>query len=196
MKEKFALIVIDVQNAFNNPKWGIRNNPDAESNINQLINASRDADNGEVIFVQHISNDSKSAFYVSGEGVEFKSIIEPPKETEKIIRKTVNSAFIGTDLHEYLSNHNIDTTIITGLTTPHCVSTTTRMSGNLGYQTILVEDATASFELSDTDNKVIAPNLIQYYTVNTLKGEFAKIISTHNLIELVKQDGNHLFSKI
>lgn len=32
-----ALIVIDVQQGFDDPKWGRRNNPDAEGNISRLI---------------------------------------------------------------------------------------------------------------------------------------------------------------
>ncbi len=31
-----ALIVIDVQKGFDDPRWGSRNNPDAEANIAQL----------------------------------------------------------------------------------------------------------------------------------------------------------------
>ncbi len=32
-----ALIIIDVQEAFDEPRWGHRNNPDAEANIARLI---------------------------------------------------------------------------------------------------------------------------------------------------------------
>ena len=46
--------------------------------------------------------------------------------------KGVNSAFIGTQLEEILKESEVRTLVIAGLTTDHCVSTTTRMAANLG----------------------------------------------------------------
>jgi len=36
-----ALIVLDVQKAFDDPAWGARNNPDCERNVGTLIGAWR-----------------------------------------------------------------------------------------------------------------------------------------------------------
>ena len=52
-----------------------------------------------------------------------------------ILTKNVNSAFIGTGLDGILKSFNINTLVIVGMTTNHCISTTVRMSGNLGYET-------------------------------------------------------------
>ncbi|WP_260523922.1 isochorismatase family protein [Bombilactobacillus thymidiniphilus] len=56
---------------------------------------------------------------------------------------------MGTKLKSILLECQIEKVFICGLTTPHCVSTTTRMSGNLGFDTYLVEDATVSFAIMD-----------------------------------------------
>lgn len=57
----------------------------------------------------------------------------------------MNSAFIGTDLKEQLYNLNIDNLFIVGIMANHCVSTTTRMVENFGYETYLISDTTATF---------------------------------------------------
>ncbi|KAL2816314.1 Isochorismatase-like protein [Aspergillus granulosus] len=46
--------------------------------------------------------------------------------------KTVNSAFIGTELESYLRENGIRQLVVAGITTDHCVSTSVRMGANLG----------------------------------------------------------------
>lgn len=46
--------------------------------------------------------------------------------TEKIVRKRYASAFKGTNLHEMLTSLGIDTLIVTGISTSHCVYATCR----------------------------------------------------------------------
>jgi nicotinamidase-related amidase len=45
---------------------------------------------------------------------------------EKIVRKRYASAFKGTNLHEMLTSQGIDTLIVTGISTSHCVYATCR----------------------------------------------------------------------
>jgi nicotinamidase-related amidase len=48
------------------------------------------------------------------------------RPTEKIVRKRYASAFKGTNLHEMLTSLGIDTLIVTGISTSHCVYATCR----------------------------------------------------------------------
>jgi nicotinamidase-related amidase len=48
------------------------------------------------------------------------------RATEKIIRKRFASAFKGTNLHEILAALGVDTLIVTGVSTSHCVYATCR----------------------------------------------------------------------
>lgn len=106
-----------------------------------------------------------------------------PKMGEKVISKTVNSAFIGTELKKYLDDQEIDMLFIAGVTTPHCVSTTTRMAGNYGFNTFVVEDATASFNLPDHQGNGVPAQTIHDISIATLHDEFATIIRTEEVIK-------------
>ena len=180
MEKKKALIIVDVQKAFNDKKWGERNNLNAEENISKILKLWREKE-WLVIYIQHTSDNPRSVFYPKNEGFAIKDIVEPNDE-EVIISKKVNSSFIGTNLEEILKINEIGTVVITGLTTPHCVSTTTRMSGNLGFDTYLISDATAAFGLKDQHGTYYDATTIHNTSLATLHGEFATILTTKQLI--------------
>lgn len=181
MKEKKkALIIVDVQKAFDDKKWGVRNNLIAEENICKILQLWRDK-GWAVIHIQHTSDNPSSLFYPKNKGFAIKEIVEPIDE-EVIITKKVNSSFIGTNLEEYLKGNKITTVVITGLTTPHCVSTTTRMSGNLGFDTYLISDATAAFGMKDQNEIYYDAETIHNISLATLHDEFATIFTTEQLI--------------
>ena len=179
-KENKALIVIDVQKAFNDKKWGERNNLNAEENISRILTLWREK-GWQVVHIKHMSDNPSSVFHPKNEGFAIKELVQPIEE-EVIITKKVNSSFIGTNLEEFLKLNHITTLVITGLTTPHCVSTTTRMSGNLGFNTYLISDATAAFGMKDQNDNYYDAETIHNTSLATLNEEFATILKTEQLI--------------
>jgi len=172
-----ALLILDVQKGFDDQYWGLRNNPDAEQNILKLLTAWRQR-NWEVIYSQHLSLEPQSPLnHKDALGIEIKDLLRP-LEKEKLFTKNVNSAFIGTPLEVYLTEKKIKTLVITGLSTQHCVSTTTRMAGNLGFENFLVSDATAAFEITDHRNVKHPAETIHEIELATLHKEFATIVTT------------------
>jgi nicotinamidase-related amidase len=171
-----ALVIIDVQQGFLDPRWGRRNHPQAEQNIAALLAAWRKA--GRPLFhVQHGSRSDKGAFHPGTPGHAFKPEAQP-LPGEIVIPKEVNSAFIGTDLEARLRAGGIETVVLCGLTTDHCVSTTARMAGNLGFQTFLVEDACATHERTGPDGTWFSAEQMHATAVASLHGEFATVTST------------------
>jgi nicotinamidase-related amidase len=130
-----------------------------------------------IFHIQHCSSTATSPLHPTHPGNRFKEIVAP-EHGEPVIQKSVNSAFIGTDLQARLNAANINTLVIAGLTTDHCVSTTTRMAGNLGFQTFLVADATATFCKKGVDGKIYAAELIHDTALASLNDEFAIVVST------------------
>ncbi len=176
--DKPALLLIDIQKGFDNIEYwgGQRNNPDAEQNAGELLRLWRNH-HLPVFHIQHCSSNPHSLLHETNEGNDFKDIVKPAGN-EPIIRKNVNSAFIGTDLKERLDNLKIKKLVIVGLTTDHCVSTTTRMAGNLGFDTFLVSDATATFNKKGLEGEDFPAELIHATALATLNNEFATIVTT------------------
>ncbi|MES9665893.1 isochorismatase [Bacillus cereus] len=183
MLNQVALIIIDVQEAFNLPYWGTRNNLFAEENMKSLLEEWRKR-KLPVFHIQHVNKENvQSMFYQYVETVNFKEEVQPMPD-EIIIRKSVNSAFIGTNLEEQLREKKCNTVVIVGLTTNHCVETTTRMAGNLGFTTYVVSDATATFNRKVLDGIEYSAEDIHNMTLVNLHDEFAKIVTTEEALKL------------
>lgn len=174
-----ALLLIDVQKAFDDPAWGARNNPQAEQRIGELLSAWRQASR-PVIHVQHLSTSPNSLLRPNQPGCAFKPEAHP-REGEPIFQKSVNSAFIGTALETYLREQGIKKLILVGFTTDHCVSTTTRMAANLGFDATVVEDAVATFDRMSR-GKYFPAQLIHEAALASLDGEFASVVAAAKLL--------------
>lgn len=171
--KKPALLLIDVQKGFDDPAWGVRNNPDAEANMAQLLTAWRDAQQ-PVIHVKHDSTLATSPLRPGSPGNDFMDDVAP-LASEARFAKTVNSAFIGTGLEDYLHDNGIEALVIVGLTTDHCVSTTVRMAGNLGFNVTLVADATAAFDRTAAGGRHYTAEEIHDVHLASLDGEFCTV---------------------
>ncbi len=176
-----TLLVVDVQQGFDDVAyWGPRNNPGAEANVERLLAAWRAAGR-PVAHVVHDSRHPASPLHPGQPGNAPKSEAAP-LPGEPVYHKAVNSAFIGTALDADLRRAGVDTLVVVGLTTNHCVSTTTRMAGNLGFETYLVSDATATFDRRGPDGRTFPAALVHAVALGDLHGEFATVVTADALL--------------
>ena len=175
-----ALLLVDVQQGLDDPRWGARNNPDAEQRIADLLAAWR-ATGRPVIHVQHLSIEPRSPLREDSPGHAFK-LEALPLAGEPVFRKRVNSAFIGTGLEAHLRANGIEELVVVGITTDHCVSSTVRMAGNLGFTVTVVDDATATFERRGPDGAHYSADLMHRAALASLHGEFATIRSARDIL--------------
>lgn len=179
-----ALLIIDVQRAIDDPSWGTRNNPTLESNLARLLDRWRTL-GAPVIHVKHVSTQPHSTYRPGQQGCEFKTEVLPC-EGEWVIEKHVNSAFIGTDLETRLRNGRISALVICGVITNNSVEATARMAGNLGFETVVVSDATATFGRTDYSGTWRNAGEVHAMSLANLDGEYARIATTDSRLEDVR----------
>ena len=190
-----ALLLIDVQVGVDVlSHWGgsngRRNNPDAEAKMSQLLAAWRNA-KLQVAFTRHDSRESTSPLKFSLPTGAQKPGFEPAAG-EIVVEKDVNSGFIGTDLEIQLRRAKISRLAIVGFFTNFCVETTTRMAGNLGFDTYLIEDCCSTSNRIGPDGIDRDPELVHAMTVANLHGEFCTAIKFADALGLVTADNNQL----
>src|SRR5690606_14127254 len=139
---------------FDLPSWGRRNNPDLDANGQRLLAAWRRA-GLPLLHIRHDSVEPGSTLAPSHPGHAFRPGFEP-REGEPVVAKSVNCAFIGTDLDLRLRRLGVGTMVLFGFTADMCVSTTARVAANLGYRAIVIGDACACFDLPDGAGGTVA----------------------------------------
>ena len=177
-----ALIVIDVQQGFDDPVWGARNNPDCETNVRALLDGFRDA--GEpIVLVRHDSTTPGSPLHPDGPGNAFKPILSDV-EPALVVAKNVHSAFHGdVDLHAWLQERDIRDLVICGIQTNRCCETTARVGGDSGYDVQFVLDATHTFdEAAANGDETFSADVLSQVTAVNLHGHFAEVVTTREAL--------------
>ncbi len=186
-----ALLVIDMQNDFLNPR-SVAYTANAEEiipNLKKLIINAR-IYKIPVIFTAHCHQDpqidggmtakwwpeirDKKTLVAGSKGSEIIEELKP-LPNEKIIYKHRYSAFYNTDLEIYLRGLKVSDLIISGIMTGICVESTVRDAFFRDYRIFVVSDATAAGE--------------QELHINSLKimaYAFAYITTTDEILAMLK----------
>ncbi|RZI02825.1 isochorismatase family protein, partial [Staphylococcus condimenti] len=134
-----------------------------------------------IIYIQHINEDPNASFFVKDtEGVELRKELNPSEKDDIIIKHYPNS-FLETNLQNKLKELDVEQLVICGMMTHMCVDSTTRAAAELGYQPILIEDATATRSLEYGQNKVDAEQ-VQTSFIAALQA-FAQVESTNTFLK-------------
>lgn len=167
---KTALLFVDVQNGL------VSAEPYAIDKVvsiwQKALNWAREND-VPVIFVRQTDD-----YFV--EGSDAWQIISTlsPNEKDKVINKHYNSAFKETELHSCLQDLGVERLIIAGMRTEYCVSATVTVAFELGYEVVVLEGGTTTFDTDDLTASV----LIDHYE-NLWADCFAEVDFLEEFIE-------------
>ncbi len=185
-----ALLVVDAQKGVNVlTHWGgptgRRNNPRAEERLGKLLSRWRMA-GLPVFFTAHDSREAASPLKLSLDTGAFLPGLEP-LAGETVLRKDVNSAFVGTPLEIELRRRRIHRLVVVGFFTNFCIETTVRMANNLGFDTYLGHDACATSNRIGIDGEDFEPETVHAMSVANMHREFCTALPTETLLELIER---------
>lgn len=142
-KRAALLIVVDMQVGLDDPQYGERCNPGCEASVQQLLLAWRSSEQ-PILFTRHISLRHGSPLARSSDGSSIKQSLGP-LQCEPVFEKSVNSAFKNQELLAVVEQANPSVVVVAGMATDACVTATAREAKDLGYTTVVVSEACATF---------------------------------------------------
>lgn len=178
-----VLILIDQQKAMRHPKWGPRNNPDAEANMARLLEDWRRR-GAPIVHVKHDSTSPDSPFAPGQEGNEFLPLTAP-QDGELVVAKKVHSAFIGTELAatlQAMTGGEKPPLVICGVLLANSVEATVRVAANLGFTVRLPADACWSCDKRDLTGRLWPAEDVHQLTLALLAGEYAGVTTTDAIL--------------
>eukprot|EP01037_Dinobryon_pediforme_P019554 gene19554-19990_t len=168
-----VLMPIDFQHAIDHPKWGRRNNPEAETVTAGLLGLWRER-GLPILHIRHDSVEPRSPYRPGQPGHMFKPEVAP-KPGEPVIGKSTTSAFVGTDLEELLEAGGHTTLVVCGVLTQNSVEATVRHAGNLGFRVIVAQDGCAATDVVDLHGRLWLAEDVHALSLANLSGEYAEI---------------------
>jgi nicotinamidase-related amidase len=180
LDDSAALLVIDFQKAIDDPKWGSRNNPEAEVRTQRLLAAWR-VTARPVIHVQHLSPLADSPYRPGQPGCDFKEGLTPGPG-EMLVQKRTPNAFVDSGLEGALRDRGIRSLVVAGVLLHNSVETTVRVAGTLGFQVRLPEDATASVDITDLQGRRWRAEEVHARSLAPLQGEYAQVTSSDKIL--------------
>ena len=181
-----ALLVIDVQNEYFTGQLPIEYPPVDISlpNITAAMQAARAA-GVPVIVVQHDAPPGSPVFAKGSDSWQLHPQVAAI-DADHHIHKTMGSAFVGTDLREWLASKDIDTLTIVGYMTHNCDAATIYQASHDGLQVEFLIDATGSLPYANAAGKASAEEIHRVYST-VFHSNFAAVASTADWMKAVEQ---------
>jgi nicotinamidase-related amidase len=178
-----ALLIVGAQRGFDDAGWGTRNNLHAEEHIAALLAAWRQRAR-PVYHVQHHSQEPQSPLRPGTIGAAFKDSATP-RPGETVLTKSRNSAFVGAPLEATLRERGHTTLVFAGFSTNHCVDSTARAAGDLGFSVFVVADACVAFDRISYDGTHVRAEDVHRSVMANLHQEYATVLDTSTLLTLL-----------
>ncbi|MGY4495360.1 isochorismatase family protein [Pseudomonas sp. TE3610] len=175
-----ALIILDVQDAIDQPVWDGKSNPGYLAVIQRLLAQWR-ANGWPVLHVKHDEATPTSSYYAHGPWNGIKQEVAP-HGGEPVIVKQQNCAFIGTALDATLKHMQVKQFVLTGVVVHNSIDATVRAGKALGYDIILPSDATTAVPVVAANGTSWDAATVHELTLAILDGEYAQVVLSDEVL--------------
>lgn len=198
--EETAIVIIDMQNSFVHPEGSIGRNgynssmmSDTIPYVKELVEACRENNILDIWVTQnHYSDDitrethrirphthrwaaGSPAIKNTWESQIVDELKPLADSSEEIVIKHRFSAFIDTRLKTLLRMKNINTLLICGVGTAHCVESSVRDAYQLDYDVLVAEEAVAGMAIEDHEA-----------SIRIIEKVFGLVVKNDQLLKLIK----------
>ncbi|MBK9081306.1 MAG: cysteine hydrolase [Rhizobiales bacterium] len=175
-----VLLVVDMQAAIDDPRWGELNNPGAEANVAALLAGWR-GHGLPVVHIRHDSPEPRSPYRAETPGHVFKPCAAPAPG-EAVVGKEATSAFADGRLDAALTKLGVTALVLCGVLTQNSVEATARAAGDLGYRVFVVADACRASAKTDAAGRRWSAAEVHALSLANLAGEYARIVEADTAV--------------
>jgi nicotinamidase-related amidase len=127
--------------------------------------------------VAHVQNDG-SAETIDEPGTRGWELALSPGDADLVVRKTGDSAFAKTELHEVLQARGVTEVSVCGLLSEMCVAATVRSAVDLGYGVVLAHDGHATYAVPGFGGEPGVPAEMAARVAEWSLGDTVRILAT------------------
>ncbi len=180
-----ALIVVDVQNEYVTGKMRITY-PDV---YESLANVGRAMDFAReyampIVVIQQSEPEDAVVFARGSDGFDLHDVVGE-RHRDVLLTKEMPSAFPETGLDAWLRARDVDTVVVVGFMTQHCVESTIRDAMHRGFDVEFLADAAGTLDLVDQAGARSAREIHETACV-VLQTGFAAVTSTGAWMDTVR----------
>lgn len=172
-----ALVVVDVQNEYESGGLRIAYPPvqDSLRNIGRAMDAAQAA-GIPVIVVQQMAPRDAPLFAEGSRGWQLHDVVAR-RPRGHYVPKKLPSAFAGTDLRDWLAQHDIDTLTVVGYMIHNCNDTTIKHAFDAGLQVEFLMDASGSVPYANRAGFASAEEIHRVFAI-VEQSRYAAVLTT------------------
>jgi nicotinamidase-related amidase len=171
-----ALVIVDAQREYLDGSLPLHGIDSALVEIKKLLEKAR-AQKVPIYHIVHYATPGAPIFNPDGPMSKIIDAVKPEGD-EAVISKNLPSAFVNTELDNYLKKTGKTDIVIAGFMTHMCINATTRSAVDLGYHPTVIASACATRDLPAPGGSVVSADVVHKSNLASLADLLACVVQS------------------